>query len=114
MIRDPSRLSANRQVIAYDCVAGPGPRLRLSIYETGCLCSDHAIEADLSAEEARPGRNMFPRRADAGLRPLVRALRPCQPAGVQRRALVAQPEDPVMVLAAALWAPSGRVSLVSR
>jgi hypothetical protein len=51
MIRDPSRLSANRQVIAYDCVARPGPRLRLSIYETGCLCSDHAIEADLSEEK---------------------------------------------------------------
>lgn len=51
MIRDPRRMSANRQVIANDCVAGPGPRLRLSIYEPGCLCSDHAIEADFSEEK---------------------------------------------------------------
>lgn len=50
LIRDQRRLSVNRQVIVYACDPTPGPGLRLSIYEPGCLCSPHAIEADLSGE----------------------------------------------------------------
>jgi hypothetical protein len=51
MIRDPQRLNANRQVIVYEASPMSGSGVRLSIYEPGCVCSEHTIEADLSGEK---------------------------------------------------------------